>query len=283
MDYSPIEQEAIVLNAAWIMIDDMVNHANFCLPSGQLDDTNLLPQSDATLRLFNILLADFLSPMSSRRNLELPFGLPRPPADSGTSDFTFLFYVKRVCADSHLGINADALFRTIELFSSWLEAKSYVENVWFPSIQVEVDLNVERREWIRICGDVEKHNFVRLETNVRKIVRILKDHNKIVEDGRDYEVLPEFSEWFHTNIFAYHASTIAEFLNNIRWELFLCLKPEFQRAYRQSDQTKKYSFAVPDEIKQPLAISMYWELMNRCRSAPLFPRFTVSKRLKERY
>lgn len=283
MTYSEIEQEAIVLNAAWEMIDDMVNHVNFCLPEGTLVDTNLLPQSHTTLRLFNILLADFLSPLSERKNKGLPFGLSKPEEDAGTSDFTFLFHIKQACADPKLGSDPTALKKAVEAFSVWLEAKSLVEGVWFPSIEVKVDLTVERREWIRICGDIAKHNFSRLEPNVRKIVRMLKEQGENVEDGRGYELLPEFFDWFHTNIFAYHASTIAEFLNDIRWELYAYLKPEFTRAAYYSDKTDGYSFHEPQEIKHPLAISMYWELMNRCKSDTLFPKFTTTEWLKKRY
>jgi hypothetical protein len=283
MNYSLIEQEVIVLNAAWGMIDDMVNHANFRLPAETHVDTNLVPRTDETLRLFNILLADFLSPLVERKNDGLPFGLPKPPESSGTSDFTFLFYLEWVCVNKQLNSDPSALNKTVASFSAWLEAKSFVEGVWFPSIEVEVDLNVERREWIRICGDIGKHNFLRLLPNVRKIVRILKEHGKCVDDGRGYELLPEFSEWFHTNVFAYHASTIAEFLNNIRWELYAYLKPKFTRAVHRSDSWAGYKFDVPVKIKDPLVRSMYWELMNRCRSDPLFPKFTVTQSLKKRY
>lgn len=283
LNYSPIEQEAIVLNAVLGMIDDMVNHANFCLPAGTFVDKNLLPKTDTTLRVFNILLADFLSPLSARKNHDLPFGLPRPIEGARTSDFTFLFYLKRACTDPRLGSDVAALKKMVELFSAWLEAKSVVEDVWFHSIKIKVNLAVERREWIRICGDIAKHNFARLEPNVRKIVRILDEHNKSVPDGRGYELLPEFSEWFHINIFAYHASTIAEFLNDIRWELYAYLKPEFARAVQYADKTDSYPFHVPEAIGHPLARSMYWELMNRCRSGPMFPKFTITQSLKKRY
>lgn len=283
MGYSSIEQEVIVLNAAWGMIDEMVNHAMFHLPKGGRTDTNLLHQSDFTLRLFNILLGDFLSPLSVRGKRDLPFGLSKPPENSGTSDFTFLFYLKTVCKTPQLGSNPSSLKEVTEAFSSWLEAKSAVENVWFPSASIEVDLQVERREWIRICGDIAKHSFARLEPNVAKIVRILRDHDKNVEVAKGYELLPEFSDWFHNNILAYHASTIAEFLNNIRLELHAYLKPEFCRSFSRTDAEGGYKFEVPKEIEQDLPRSMYWELMNRCRIEPLFPKFTVTEYLKKRY
>lgn len=42
--------------------------------------------------------------------------------------------------------------------------------------------------------------------------------------------LEDFYRWFHDDILNYHASTIAEFLNNIRWGIYEYLQPEFQRS-----------------------------------------------------
>ena len=283
MGYSSIEQEAIVLNAAWGMIDDMVNHAMFDLPKGGRTDTNFLHKSSFTLRMFNILLGDFLSPLSARGNKDLPFGLPRPPKEAGTSDFTFLFYLKTVCKTPKLGSSSSDLKEILDAFSFWLEAKSAVPKFWFPSADIEVDLEVERREWIRICGDIAKHSFARLETNATKIVRILEDHGKNVDASKGYELLSEFSDWFHNDILAYHSSTIAEFLNNIRLALYTYLQPEFYRSFSPTDAEGGYRFEMPEEIEHDFARSMYWELMNRCRHEPLFPKFTVTEYLKKRH
>ena len=68
----------------------------------------------------------------------------------------------------------------------------------------------------RIC----KHNLVRLENNVGKICDILGKHGHPIDEARGYLVLSDFYDWFHRDIFAYHASTIAEHLNEIRWAIF---------------------------------------------------------------
>jgi hypothetical protein len=278
--FSPAEQEVIVLNAAWGMIDDMVNHAVFVPLGDKVHDTNLIPQTTETLRLFNILLADFLSPLVRRGRGDLPFALPAPTKGARSSDLTFLFYLRQVAASPRLYSDAAALGGPVEAFSVWLEVKSFVEKVWLPSIEVEVDLAIERREWIKICGDIAKHSFARRESNVAKIARILAEHGHKIDEGVGYVLLPEFWDWFHANLFAYHASTIAEFLNNIRWGLYTYLCPEFERAFHRVDPEPMYRFHVPAEIAHPLARSMYWDLMNRCRSTPYFPHFTVTQSLK---
>jgi hypothetical protein len=283
MALNSVEQEAVVLRAVWGMIDDMVNFAIF-MPLGQSTrDTNLLPQTSQALRLFNILLGDFLSPLARKGRGGLPFGLRSPPEGARTSDLTFLFYLRGISADPQLAREPDRFARPVEAFSHWLEQPSFVERVWLPSIGVETDLSIERRTWIRICADIGKHTFARLEPNVAKIERIISEQYGPVEAGSGFLVLEEFWEWFHTNLFAYHASTIAEFLNEIRWGIFEYLAPEFERAFQHGQPEPLYSFDVPQMITNPLARSMYWDLMNLCRSRPWFPRFTVTQSLKGLY
>ena len=82
---------------------------------------------------------------------------------------------------------------------------------------------------MKICGDIAKHNFLRLSQNVKRLRRALEINGHTIDEGQAYLLLPEFYEWFHTNIFAYHSSTIAEYLNNLRLGIFAYLQPEFAR------------------------------------------------------
>ena len=75
MTFTALEQEAIVLNAAMGIVDDMVNHAIFCSLGDDRENTNLLPQTSDTLRQFAILLRDFLSPVTAKGKGPMPFGL----------------------------------------------------------------------------------------------------------------------------------------------------------------------------------------------------------------
>ncbi len=259
----------------------MVNHAIFCPLGEKRDDTNLLPQTSDSLLFFNILLGDFLSPLSGRGSI--PFGLPSPPMNCNSSDLTLLFYLRQIVKRPELGSDIEAVRVPVEAFAHWLEGKSFVEGVWFPTIGVQVDMTVERRSWIRICSNIGKHGFARLEHVVNEISTMIRNHGRAIDDGMAYAILPEFKEWFHTHLFAYHSSTIAEFLNNIRWGLYNYLRKEFRRAFHWVEPSPMYSFHVPNVIQHPLANTMYWELMNRCRSEPWFPRFSVTPSLKAKY
>ena len=283
MRFSPVEQEAIILNAVWSMIGEMVNFANIMPIGPKTDDLVLMPRTEETRRIFHILLGDFLSPLVSRGRSDLPFNLVKPPANSRQSNFSFLFYLRQVIADPRLGSRSRELASTVEAFSGWLEQDTHIERVWLPSIEVEVDLDIARMTWLKICADIGKHSFARLEGNVKKIVDILQAHGKTIDAGMGYTVLPEFWEWFHDHLFGYHMSTIAEFLNNIRWAIYEYLSPEYARAYHLTDVTMEppaYAFHYPAGVEAPLAKSMYWDLMNMVRAKPFFPRFTVMQSLK---
>jgi hypothetical protein len=286
MSFTPVEQEAILLNAMWSMIDDMVNFAVFMPLKDRTQDINLMPKTADTQRLFNVVLGDFLSPLSPQQGGGLPFDLPQPPTGARASDRTFLFYLRQITTQPKLNPRADAIGAPVTAFSDWLAADSYVEDVWLPSIGVELNLTVPRITWLKICGNIGKHSFARLERNVRTIVSILAAHGHSIDEGMGYAVLPEFWQWFHEHLFGYHLSTIAEFLNNIRWGIFEYLQPEFARAYRVTSYDAGaaiYEFDVPAEITAPIAKTMYWDLMNMARSKPYFPRFTVTPNLKLRF
>ncbi len=61
--------------------------------------------------------------------------------------------------------------------------------------------------------------------------------------------LGDFYERFHTDILNYHSSTIAEFLNNIRWGIYEYLQPEFRRSIVwEESNPRKYRYTVVSRI-----------------------------------
>jgi hypothetical protein len=96
--------------------------------------------------------------------------------------------------------------------------------------------------------------------------------------------LEDFYERFHTDILNYHGSTIAEFLNGIRWGVHEYLLPEFRRSFtpRGGDPTR-YEYLYPDGVSTKLGKALYWDLMNRVRGRPYLERFQVTRHLKLRY
>jgi hypothetical protein len=278
-NFTKTEQEVIVLKAIWELIGETVNYAMF-LKLPRADDTQLTFRTAMHQRLFNILLVDFLS---QPRNW--PFGLTVPPKGAPESERSVLFHLKRIASDPILNPNGGhALKLPLEAFLQWLETECFVEKVWLPSIEVESDIRVKRIAFIKICGNIAKHSFARLSANVHEICEILKANGRTIDPEQGYLVIPEFYEWFHTNIFSYHSSAIAEFLNNSRWGIYDYLRPAFDRSFTKDDPTSiAYRFIYPPNCNRPIAQTMYWDLMNEVRSAPYMPRFEVTRYLKMRY
>ncbi len=277
-DFTATEQEVIILKEAWELIDGMVNYEMFKKPN-RVNDVQLMPNTMTHQQLFNILLVDFLS----KPNYGL-FGLPDPPAGSLKSEQSYLFYLRRICDAPKLNPTGGGAFRVpLEAFLQWLEAECFTEEVCLPSIDVETDIKLKRILFIKICGNIAKHGPARLSINIIDIRKILAANGIFIDMHQGYLVIPDFYEWFHDNVFNYHISTIAEFLNNIRWGIFEYLLPEFERSYPRDDPAStKYRFKYPPDCNKPIAQAMYWDLMNAVRSKPYMPKFEVTRYLKMR-
>jgi hypothetical protein len=180
----------------------------------------------------------------------------------------------------------DTLRSPLDAFVGWLEGECRLERVWLPSIEIESTIRVKRITFIKICGNIAKHSFARLSGNVEAICKLLESNGRPIELEQGYLALPDFYEWFHRDVFAYHSSTIAEFLNNLRWGIYDYLMPEFARSYTKDDPDPhaiEYRFIYPPDCTRPVARTIYWDLMNQVRGKPYMPRFTVTPSLKGLY
>ncbi|MBC7542672.1 MAG: hypothetical protein H7338_08075 [Candidatus Sericytochromatia bacterium] len=276
--YSHTEQEIVVLMAAWQMIDDMVNYMMFSKVH-KTEEAILLFETSIHQRLFNILLVDFLSKPSKVP----PFCLPVADGDA-KSDHTILFYLKRICDAPLLNTSSATLLKPVKAFSNWLEGECHVRDVYLPAINFNGDLKMKRITFIKICGDIAKHNFLRLEDNVKRLKNVLADNKIFPERQKLFLALSEFYDWFHDDIFNYHGTTIAEHLNNIRWGIYEYLSCEFRRSFELTSRDPwMYKYNYPLSCTNPVAMTMYWDLMNHMLHEPYFPKFTTTKWLKTRY
>lgn len=276
MAFTLIEQEIIVLRAVWDMVEGMVNYQTFDKRHGILG-AELKFSSSVHQRLFNILLVDFLSKPEIGT-----FDLPEAVGPQST-DNTYLFYLRRICDEPLLNPDSASIRGPVEAFTDWLEGECFVEKVYFASIDLEADINVKRITFLKICGNIAKHNFGRLNYVVQRVKKVLSDNGVEIDEGKVLVALPDFYEWFHDDILNYHGTTIAEHLNNIRWGIFDYLTPEFDRSYEEIDPAPMYRFSSPDGCSDDLAMAMHWDLMNKVRHKPWFPQFQTADALKQRY
>jgi hypothetical protein len=279
--FTEVEQESIVLLAAWEMVAGMVNYQFFRNFQGGADSLPIFETSNDR-RLFNILLGDFLSQPNERGKNSSFFGLPEPLIGARLTDHTFLFYLRQVCECPKLGRNAQEILIPLNHLSMWLEADCFAREVWLSSIGVQVDIRIPRVRYIKICGDIAKHNFSRLQSNAAKIVQTLKSAGKEISPSDGFMALPDFHEWFHDNVFTYHCAYIAEMLNNLLWGIFRYLLPEFHRSCTQREDGL-YRYDFPAECRHEFARSAYWSLMNWVRRKPYIAEFTVPASFKSEY
>jgi hypothetical protein len=281
-----IEREVVILNSAWEMIEGMVNWAMF-VTNNRTEPTNLMFETRQHSRLFAILLGDFLSEIRAFKGDPIPLGLKPAPNNARPSDLTFLFHLRQVCADPKLGTDTAALSAAIETFGDWLEGEFTAPGVNLHAIDVVADLRIARFRYIKMCADIGKHSLARLATNVGHLRKLLETAGHPVSEQEAYLAVENFFEWFHDDIFIYHSSQIAEFLNNIRWAIYDYLQPEFRRSWHWTERATAafpmYSYRVPADIIEPLARAMYWDVMNRSRSSPYVHRFAVSNSFRCRY
>jgi hypothetical protein len=55
----------------------------------------------------------------------------------------------------------EPLRRATQDFINWLDQELQIE-VWLPSIETKATLNISRRRFLKMCGNICKHNFLRL-------------------------------------------------------------------------------------------------------------------------
>ena len=270
MKFTATEKEVIILKAVIELIDSMVNFEVFNLygddPHSEIGFRTMTHQ-----KYFNIILVDFLSCFD-----EKILGKKQ----------SYLDAIRTICQSPNFNKSSSTenLKKSTEEFIIWLEQEVQVK-IELPSIDNKTSLLIKRIEFIKICGNISKHNFTRLSRVAKELISILKRNtiNVSFEDSLLY--LDYFYERYHTDIFGYHSSTIAEFPNNIRWAIYEYLFPEFCQSivYEGIKYPEKYHYTYPKDIKNNFTRNCYWDLMNTVRSKPYVRKFKVTRYLKMNY
>lgn len=269
LELTPIEEEVTFLKATWEAINSMVNLSLMSL-HGEDPDCSILFHNRNHQQLFNIVLVDFLSKTDKRG--------PVPQS-------SYLTALKQIAETPHFSVedSIDELRRSTNEFATWLN-DTIVVDVWFPSINLESPLRVSRLQYIKMTGDLSKHNFLRAVGVAEDLQRLLASQGVEIDIDSALLALANFYEWFHDNMFNYHASTISEFLNNIRWGIYEYLQPEFTRSIVHGPgNPPMYGFTYPLSVDSKFGQQTYFDLMNLVRGKPYMRKFKVTRWQKLRY
>ncbi len=254
------------------MIGDMVNHATMIFHFSDHNSSILFP-TRTHMAFFNIILVDLLS----------------KPNEFFKDDKNYIGLLIDICANPFMdkNDNIQELKSSVIAFDSWLSEKVTVENRWFPSIDLQVNLSLQRQTFIRICGNIAKHNFTRLTVAAEMLRKVLEANGQSVSLDKCIVALEDFREQFFDDVLNYHASTIAEFLNNIRWGIYIYASTVRERCvvnnYNQQIRLNIYTYSYPKDVDSDLGKACFWNLMDDVREPPYIQRFEVDKYLKIRY
>jgi hypothetical protein len=264
-----VEKEVVILKAVKELIDSAVNCEVMDL-LGNDPDSNVLFKSMTHQKFFNIVLVDLLSCTDKQGPIE---------------QISYLGGLREIANSPCFDVNnsAEALRESVDQFRNWLEEVVRVD-IWLPSIERQATLTVSRLSFIKMCGNISKHNYLRALGVAEELRSILNKCNIAIDINDSLLALSDFYERFHTDILNYHASTIAEFLNNIRWGIYEYLQPEFRRSIVYDGGTPPmYHYTYPNGVNSSFAKTCYWDLMNEIRSKPYMPKFKVNHVLKMCY
>ena len=268
-ELTPIEEEVAFLKATLDAINSMVNFEVLSL-HGSDPESSILFATRTHQQFFNIALVDFLSRTDKRAPVRQTsyLGALRLIADSPAFSINDSVAALRTCTSD---------------FVAWLEAEITVD-VWFPSIELQAPLRVSRLQYIKMTGDLSKHNLLRSVGVAENLQQLLTGQGVPIELEAALLALDNFYEWFHDHVLNYHGSTIAEYLNNIRWSIYEYLRPEFIRSIVwESREPPKYRYTYPLGVASRFGQKSYGELMNLVRSESYMRRFQVKKWQKLRY
>lgn len=172
-------------------------------------------------------------------------------------------------------------------FARWLSEKVTIPNRWFPSLELQIDLSIKRQIFIGICGNIIKHNFTQLTRQANRLRQVFCENGESISLDKCILALQDFRQQFYDDVFHYHSSTIAEFLNNIRWGIYSYAAPVRARCvenrYDEELHINAYKYLYPGDVTSDLGKTYYSDLMNDVMRQPYIQRFEVAKYLKMRY
>lgn len=262
--YTQLELEVIGLKIAVSSINTMVNREMLDLLGGASKTEVHFPTS-VHQRLFYVLLTDFLSKNTDKSLLP--------------GNMSALEQINKISLNPQLTGHADDLTKACGALQDWLKKKVDVK-LWVAALDSEITLTLTRQDIIYFAGNMSKHHFGHLTAITKQLYILLDDANRPRHD-----IIPALEgiyEALHDDILNYHASTIAELLNNLRWGIHSYLEPEHSRSYKRIDSLR-YEFDVPKSIVTDFATACFWDLMNSVRSKPYIGKFTATDLLKTRY
>jgi len=160
--FTKVENEIIILKIVNDTIDSMINHSLLEL-RGEENAMEVYFHSSIHQEMFNIILVDFLSIF----DIEL-----------SRKKQTCLELLGDICTESCFNIkNSIGLLKdSVEVLKAWLDNEIEFD-VYFQKLEKTLLFKIKRIEFLRICGNISKHNLGRLTKQASLIRKIFERNN----------------------------------------------------------------------------------------------------------
>jgi hypothetical protein len=265
------EIEILYMQAALASINEAVNNDKIEL-RGKGYEKEVWFKTSNHQAVYSILLVDFLS---------------KPDNTFFSAVEPIIKFLKFEENQPHFNFSQSVseLKSTAVNFDNWLSGEIVIEKLWLPSINLECDLKITRKELLEISGTTLKHNFFKLSRQAKRVQNILNRNGHAVSDQDIFPVFDDFNEYIRSGGFlTYMGQTVVEFLNNLRSDIHDYLSVEYSMSIREDKSEQgKYSYRYPDFVKSSFGQTMYWDLMNQVRKGPYMERFVIPSYMKMRY
>ncbi len=125
-----MEKEVLILKSSIQMINNIVNRSVLTLHHSD-PESEICAKTSTDQLYFNIILVDFLS---------------SPDVLISDKKSSYLEALKKLCASPSFNFNnsIDPLKHAVSDFSAWLSKSVVINKMWFPNINIEIDLKIER-------------------------------------------------------------------------------------------------------------------------------------------
>lgn len=259
---SPIQKEIVILYSALTQLRKMHNYCVMELPKNQV-----MFKTDVCQKYYFILLIDFLSQFDEKIK----------------KNASLLDLLQDIEDNKYLGSKTSfkKLGSAVKRFKKWLNYEDKFKKIWLPDIDKEVKLVVSREDLIRICANMNKHAFLKLSRIRKNIKKIFEENNICVSDADIILCMENLYEWFYKDFLTFYSTVITQHLIDIQWGVYEYLLPLYKKSYKQYYDEKfkhmAYKFVPPKKYDisngDELFSQLYWDLMNKIRSKPIFMRY----------
>lgn len=279
--YTPLEKECAAFKGISEQIKSIVNYQVITLDHND-PDSFVGFKTELHQMYFNIMLLDFFN-----------FNMPDFGISEKDKNRCALERILTIAKTPILNTNIAPLKEIVTSFQNWLEqdVKFIVEDkdlnlCFFPTVDLEIPLKITRKEFIKICGNISKHNLFGLTRQGGLIQKIFKRSGHDLSSHDAILIMNDFYDIF-SPILGYHAGTITEFLNNIQWAIHEYLTPTYLKSkeefWDKGLKLQRYKYIYPDEMNDPYMKDIFWSLMNDVRTGPYIPKFKSSEIRKRAY